>query len=352
MGGIELRFEIFENYDCPLYNMGDKFVLSGNALLLPPEKPACLELVGDITEFINISTSITISGTDCNSGDVSFNCSGCTGLVRLSYEKVGKKTAGIPTQDKAAGNIANLLRKFSMFKTLRAHEIKELVSLLKIKSFSAGEFIVKKGDPGENLFIITSGKVEVLDDDQISIALLERGDVFGEMSLLSGDPVVASVKVVEDSKVLSIDSRNFRKVLTQYPSLQMYLARLLTKRLAKANLQRSVDLSAEMSGSLSETPTSELFQTCNINEKTGVLTLNLSGGTAELWFNGGKLIRVRYSEKEDKEAFYELLKENRGRYKFVSGLSEDAENIKEIGHFMCLLMEGLSKMDEEGFEKK
>ncbi len=352
MGGVELRFKIFENYDCPLYNMGDTFVLSGNALLLPPEKPACLELVGDITEFINLSTSITISGTDCNSGDVSFNCSGCTGLVRLSYEKEGKQPADIQKQDDITGHIAKLLSRFSMFKTLQPPEIKELVSLLKIKSFVAGELIVKKGDPGKNLFIITSGKVEVLDDDQISIALLTKGDVFGEMSLLSGDPVGASIKVVEDSKVLSIDSKNFRKVVTKYPSLQMYLARLLTKRLAKANMQRSVDLSAEMSGSLTETSTSELFQTCNINEKTGVLTLNLSDGTAELWFNGGKLIRVRYSEKEDEEAFYELLKENKGRYKFVSGLSEDDEDIKEIGHFMCLLMDGLSKMDEEEFEKK
>ena len=151
---------------------------------------------------------------------------------------------------------------------------------------------------------------------------------------------------------LSAESwRRFRKVMHKFPALQMYLAKLLTKRLARANMERTVELTAVMSGTLSETSASELFQNCNINEKTGVLSLQTPNGTAELFFNNGKLIKVIYGDKRDKEAFFELLKVKEGRYKFVPGLSEKDSVLKEIGHFMCLLMDGVSKMDEEEFEK-
>ena len=60
---------------------------------------------------------------------------------------------------------------------------------------------------------------------------------------------------------------------------------------------------------------------------------------------------MKYGEKGDKEAFFELLKEKDGRYNFSPGLPPEQESAKEIGHIMCLLMDGLSRMDEEEFDK-
>ena len=102
--------------------------------------------------------------------------------------------------------------------------------------------IIKKGDPAKNLYIILSGVVNVLNDFEERLSTLGKGDVFGEMSLISGDPVGANIKVVEPATIVSLDDKNFRNVLNQFPSVQMYLARVLAKRLSESNIMRSEEL--------------------------------------------------------------------------------------------------------------
>lgn len=244
--------------------------------------------------------------------------------------------------------IASLLSDFSFFQSLEQSDIKELVSYLKLRKFLNGECIIKKGEPGTRLFIILFGKVEVVGDDGLSIAFLGRGEVFGEMSLLSGDPVGATIKVVDPTTLLYIHGKDFRNVLTQFPSLQMYFARLLARRLAKTNVSRAEELSSGMVGKLSEMPPSELFQALNANQKTGVLTLNLPKGNSSLFFRDGQLVKADYNNKENKEAFYEVLKQREGRFKFTPDLPPELAEAEQIGDFMWLLMEGIRRMDEAG----
>ncbi len=167
------------------------------------------------------------------------------------------------------------------------------------------------------------------------------------MSLLSGDPVGATIKVVDDAKVLYINGKDFRKILNRFPSLQMYFARLLARRLAQTNIVRSEEYASGMVGRLSEMPPTELFQTLNQNQKTGVLTLqHMSKGPATVSFREGGLIRAKYGEKEGQEAFFEILKEGDGRFKFVPDLPSEDMEAPELADFMWLLMEGLNKIDE------
>ena len=131
-----------------------------------------------------------------------------------------------------------------------------------------------------------------------------------------------------------------------FPSLQMYFARLLAQRLAKTNVERLEEFSSGMIGKLSENPPSELFQTLNLNHKTGILTLTLSNGIADLMFREGALISSRYGNKEGKDAFFEILKEKDGRFKFTPGLSPQKMKAPVMGDFMWLLMEGVRRIDE------
>ncbi len=341
----EAIFKIIEENNCPLYQLGDEFKLSDRALSLPEDKQACIVLVLDITELLLNRGDSEEFRKDNNSGYI-FNCTGpgtdCPGVIRLRYKE------DIPTDDDGISTIAGLLSGFSIFQSLNDHNIKELISFLRHKHFGRGDVIINKGDPGVKLFIIISGKVEVLGDDGVRIAFLEKGDVFGEMSLLSGDPVGATIKVAESARVLYIDGRDFRRVLNRFPSLQMYFARLLARRLAETNALMSEELASGITGKLSEIPPAELFQTLNMNNKTGVLTLQLSKGTAEVSFKEGAPVHVRYGGEEDKEAFFEILKEKEGRFKFTHGLPGEETELGEIGDFMWLLMEGLNKIDERG----
>ncbi|QTA88458.1 DUF4388 domain-containing protein [Desulfonema magnum] len=342
MSSFEAIIEIIGSDSCPLYRVGDEFDLSGKALLSPYNKPTCLILAGDIMAVLIKSETM---GSDVKN---IFDCSGCTGSARLEYKR--KKEFTVPAvtakHDNYIGTIVNLLSSFSVFKNLNENEIRDIVSFLRLDRFAKGKIILKRGEPGKKLFIIIDGKVEVLGEGGVRIATLGKGEIFGEMSLLSGDPVTATVKAVASAKVLYLNGAYFRKILKRFPPLQIHLARLLARRLAKTNAIRAEDFVSGMVGRLSEMPPSGLFQALNLNQKTGILLLELSKGPADLYFRDGEIIYAKYNEKKDREAFFELLKENEGQFRFVPGLPKKRMNAPILGDFMGLLMEGITRIDE------
>ena len=254
--------------------------------------------------------------------------------------------------EKYLGDMITLLITFPVFQVLDPDTIKYVVSLLKWEKFSEKDVIIRKGDIGRRLFIIISGKVEVLDDDGISVAFFEKGEVFGEMSLLSGDPVGMTVKAIKPATTLYLDGKDFKRILNQYPALQMYFARLLAQRLVKTNIARRKEFAYGIAGKLSEMPPSELFQSLNANQKTGVLTLQLPKGPAHVFFREGAIIRAEYDRKEREKAFYEVLREKRGRFKFTPGISAKDSEADELGDFIGLLMEGLRRLDESAIAQE
>jgi len=331
-------FRIVAENNCPLYGTGDEFHLAGKTFFPPPKKAPCLILVRDVIKIVSELPNIT--------GESVFNCSGCTGLIRFGY-----KSGNEASPDKKNGDyidvVARSLSKIPIFQTLEKDLAEKFTSYLKFDEFATGDIIIRKGDPGRNLYIIISGRIEVVGDDEMSLAFLEKGDVFGEMSLLSGNPVGATIKVMRPSTILYIVAKDFRSMLSSSPSLQMYFTRLLAGRMAEINTARAEEFASGMAGKLSEMPPSELFQTFNMNQKTGVLTLKMAEITAYLSFRDGNLISVRYGGKDGQEAFFELLKLKRGRFKFIPGLSPEEMKAPQVGDFMHLLMEGLKRIDED-----
>jgi CRP/FNR family transcriptional regulator, cyclic AMP receptor protein len=338
MSMIEAFFQVIEEENCPIYEENEEFKLFANALHLPNGKPICTMLMDDIKTRIDEGEEVLPEGNQPGS----FFCSGCTGKIRLQYEKGTEYIFEIEDpHENAKENIAKLLSTFSFFKTLKKHEVRYLVPFIRHKQYGKGEIIIQKGQPGKNLYVILSGMVEVLGNNDINIAFLGKGDAAG-----------ATIKAVEPTKVIYLNSRNFRRLLRKFPTLQMYFATLLSKRLTKTNTARSDELESGMSGNLTEMPPSELLQTLNMNRKTGVLTFKLDGNrSAAITFKEGDLIRAKFGNLVDKEAFWDVLKERKGRFKFTPGLLPEEESKSEIGQFMWLLMEGLSRMDEEVFQQ-
>ena len=267
-------------------------------------------------------------------------------LSEESLDEPEETVREVEVTDVEGMDIVSLISKFSISHSLSAKDIRDLISFLEIRKYSKGEFIVRKGEQGRNLFIILSGRAEVVGEDGLHIAILDRGEILGEMSLISGSPITATVRALESVELLCLSGRDFGEVLKRFPSVQMFFAKLLADRLMKTNKARSEEFSSGMAGKLSEMPPSELFQVFNINQKTGVLGLNLVRGRAEVAFRDGQMIRVSFGEKEGVEAFFDLLKEKEGRFKFLPGLSDAEMKLPRIGDFMWLLMEGMRKIDE------
>lgn len=354
----EAIFKVVDVRDCPYYRDGDEFKVSGNALLLehnkgskfistaiidlPYQRRECRTLVSDLTKIL-----VEFERVD-RIPDRVISCGQCNGAIKLEHKK-GASIAlaeDIRQHSTDVNTIAALLCNFSIFRTLNEDNLKDLVSMLRLRKYAPNDIIFHKGTPGKNLYIILSGQVDVVDLDGISITKLRNGEVFGEMSLISGDPVGATIKVLEPTTVLYIRGQDFLKVLNRFPSLQMYFARLLSRRLAQSNILISKEFSSGMTGTLAQMPPVELFQTLNYNQKTGTLKLNLPKGPAALVFRGGSIIGAKYGNENGKSAFFSMIGEKDGRFHFVPGLENKDMHLPELGMFMELLMEGLRKLDE------
>lgn len=341
-------FIIIDSADCPVYRIGDEFRLTERALRLPNHKPACLTLMSDMAEALNTYEKMKQYKLDTGSGHL-FNCTGyktgCTGSVRLAHQNEANSNLIKPT-DREIQGIVNVLTTFSIFKNLVPFELKEIVTYFRVKNYRSGEMIIHQGDTGLKLFIILSGKVEVLGQRQVSITYLGPGEVFGEMSLLTGEQVGASIRAIEPLKLLYIYGKYFRIVLQRFPSIQMYLTRLLAQRLSISNIRLEREFTPGIIGDLTEISPAELLQTLNMNNKTGSVVFTVPDNTARICLKEGTVISAELGDFSGIEAFFMILQQKQGRFKFNPGLSEEESASPVLGDFMYLLMEGVKRIDE------
>jgi CRP-like cAMP-binding protein len=340
MGYPETLFQVKESLNCPLYEKGDRIKVKQTAFVVGKSKPSCIILVDDIKTYLEKK----------NDKNTEFNCSGCSGLIRV-FLKSRQKEIAEKQEQPAIGNeetIRKLLKDFPFFQALGEENIKELTSFLNYRKFDRGQTIIRRGEAGKNLYLIIKGKVEVLvGEKEVSVAYLEKGEIFGEMSLLTGDPVMATIKTVEPTAVVYIKGAVVGKFLNKFPSLPIFFVRLLIRRLARTNIVKSEDFLTGITGKLEEIPPSELIQTLNIHEKTGTLTIQTTKGEAVLLFHNGNVVGADFLRLKGRQAFFEVLRENRGTFKFQSGLAEEYKSLPEIGDLMWMLMEGIRRIDND-----
>lgn len=243
--------------------------------------------------------------------------------------------------------LADRLRGIALFDPLTVDDLIDLSTLLIIKEYTYGYPICQKGDPGTHLYIILSGNVEVLDDDGVVLSEMETGDVFGEMSLLSGDRVSTTIMATEPCEIATLNQKNFKHILNKYPALQVFLYKLVVKRINDINSKRAKELASGMNGQVADFPLVELCQMMNANRKTGRLKIEYNDTMAYAVFNEGDLVYAEMNKKTGKEAFYDLLAIDLGRFQFSQGLTSRERNYQVVGEFMGMLMEGMRRVDDQ-----
>ena len=104
--------------------------------------------------------------------------------------------------------------------------------------YNDGDTIIRQGEEGNCLFVIQEGKVEVFREgngSEIKIAELGPSEFFGEMGLFEKDVRSATVRSMGNSRVLTIDKKNFYKTIQKDPSLAYRLLERMSKRLRDTN---------------------------------------------------------------------------------------------------------------------
>jgi len=151
----------------------------------------------------------------------------------------------------ASGKDPAFFRKIFLFQDLEDLELEQVLSRTSPREFPAGRVIIQEGDPGDSLYIMVSGEVEitkqltlVLDKDtpkeRVMIRLkAEDGVYFGEMSLLENDPRSATVTALSDCRLLELYQKDFLELVRNDPAmglkLLLRLAQLLSRHLRKTN---------------------------------------------------------------------------------------------------------------------
>ena len=129
------------------------------------------------------------------------------------------------------------LRRMSLLVGLSSKQLEDVSARLRPVKYRSGEVILTEGTPGDVMYLIEWGRVEVLsrtDGRSRILAVLGEGDFFGEMALLTGNPRSATVRAVTDVDLLALYQPDFDELVLKYPTLAVTLGRVLSQRLRRA----------------------------------------------------------------------------------------------------------------------
>lgn len=123
------------------------------------------------------------------------------------------------------------LKPAPLFASLSEDERAQLIAVARGVLYASGEPIVRQGQPGGSLFVVVSGEASVtLAGTDGEVARLRPGDVFGEMSMLTGEPRTATVAAATDCRLLEIGAEDFRRVVLANPPVLDRIAAVAAAR--------------------------------------------------------------------------------------------------------------------------
>jgi CRP/FNR family transcriptional regulator, cyclic AMP receptor protein len=127
------------------------------------------------------------------------------------------------------------LKQVSIFADLHEEDINALTSAAKRRTFRAGEVIFHRDDPGLVLYMIKEGKVKICiispDGQEVSLAVLGKGEYFGEFSLYDGLPRSADAVALEKVECLTLQRSDFHNAILKNPKIAILVMEALAKRL-------------------------------------------------------------------------------------------------------------------------
>jgi len=138
-------------------------------------------------------------------------------------------------REDAMDDIKRFLRSLPLFSTLSDDSMEQLLAKMKVKTFPPGALMVRFGRPGTFLGVILEGEAEAIRTDKLGrrrmLGKIGKGEYFGEMSLMTGEPTCADVVAREECRVALIPADVFSKVIATNPNAVRHLARTISRRL-------------------------------------------------------------------------------------------------------------------------
>jgi CRP-like cAMP-binding protein len=132
------------------------------------------------------------------------------------------------------------LRTSPLFQAMLPEELDAILDFATERRFRRGQMIVQKGDAGSSMMAVLSGRVRIsavnADGKEITLNVINPGQVFGEIALLDGQPRSADASAIEDTSLLVLERRHFLPFLASNQALASRLLAVLCERLRSTSL--------------------------------------------------------------------------------------------------------------------
>lgn len=143
-----------------------------------------------------------------------------------------------------ANQVREAIDRVDIFSAMSESERAALASTVGERLYGVDEVIVRQNEAGRSMFVVQSGEVRVtIDPGGREVARIGSGGVFGEMSLLTGEPRTATVSAIGDAVLLEIDADAFRRVVLANPAVVEAISLIVVSR--RAGLDRARALAEE-----------------------------------------------------------------------------------------------------------
>jgi CRP-like cAMP-binding protein len=163
-------------------------------------------------------------------------------LFEISLDDLDYVSKSYPSVPKALAEFAqrrlamNLLATAPLFAQLQNDQRGPVLQRFRGRIVSANEHVINEGEPSPGLFLVLSGEFAVIKKNDagepVTVKVLGDGEVFGEISLLSGGPASASVTAVRKSATAFLPRAAYDELVQSYPQVEEFLVQLSQKRLS------------------------------------------------------------------------------------------------------------------------
>src|SRR6266568_3302777 len=156
-----------------------------------------------------------------------------------------------------AGEKQRLFEGHALFGILAPVDVDALLSHARFEHYPAGRLIFAKGSPGRSMMAVLSGSIRISttapNGREVVLAVLNQGEIFGEMALLDGGERTADATAISDCELLVIDQRDFISFLERRTDLCIRFLKLLSRRLRRTDEQLETALFERLESRLAKT---------------------------------------------------------------------------------------------------
>jgi len=201
---------------------------SGQEIVLDAEGEALEEEVQVIELDVESEPALAADGAESLIGALGEDIDS---LIDSIIDDIGSSAKGAePTREPPPTHIP-------LFSDLTTSEFIAVALLLVRRVAKVGEVIVREGDPGDSMFIVSTGEVRATilrDGRQVPVATMKDGDFFGEMAVLTGEPRTATVTAVKSTELLELSREHLSEICARHPEVEAKIRLAYDERVSRS----------------------------------------------------------------------------------------------------------------------